>query len=190
NEGFRSASQVQYVAKAGNYRDHGLSYRGELRVLRVIMGYDYLWNNIRVLGGAYGCGASFLKTGNCFMMTYRDPHLKNSIRVFDEAADYIRDFKASERDMTKFIIGTISDIDTPLTPKAEGLRSLTAYMNNIDFEDVQRERDEILSCTQEKIRELAPYLEALTKDDTLAVVGSEAKIDANRDLFGKVDNLF
>lgn len=190
NEGFRSASQVQYVAKAGNYRNHGLSYRGELRVLRVIMGYDYLWNNIRVLGGAYGCGASFLKTGNCYMMTYRDPHLKNSIRVFDEAAGYIREFKASERDMTKFIIGTISDIDTPLTPKAEGLRSLTAYMNNIDFEDVQRERDEILSCTQEKIRELAPYLEAVTKDDTLAVVGSEAKIDANRDLFGKVDNLF
>ena len=190
NEGFRTASQVQYVAKAGNFKDKGLPYRGELRVLRVIMGYDYLWNNIRVLGGAYGCGAGFLRNGDVYMSTYRDPHLKNSVRVFEEAAGYIRNFKVSKRDMTKFVIGTISDIDTPLTPKTEGVRSLSAYMSGIDSEDVQRERDAILSCNQARIRELAPYIEAMSEAGTLAVVGAEAKLDANRELFGKVDNLF
>lgn len=189
NEGFRTASQVQFVSRAGSYKKKGLPYRGELRVLRVIMGYDYLWNNIRVLGGAYGCGASFTRAGYAFFSTYRDPHLRNSIRVFEKAADYIRKFDVSDRDMTKFIIGTISDIDTPLTPKAEGHRSLSAYMSGLTFEDVQRERDEILSCDTSKIRQLADYIDAVISDDALVVVGSESKIDKNRDLFGKVDNL-
>ncbi|MBO5551001.1 MAG: insulinase family protein, partial [Lachnospiraceae bacterium] len=189
NEGFRTASQVQFVSKAGNFRAHGLPYRGELKVLRVIMGYDYLWNNIRVLGGAYGCGATFTRTGVAYFSTYRDPHIKNSIRVFEDAADYIRRFDVSGRDMTKFIIGTVSDLDTPMTPKTEGQRSLMGYMSGISFEDVQKERDEVLACSVSKIRELAPYIDAVIRDDTLVVVGSESKIDENRDIFGKVDNL-
>ena len=189
NEGFRTASQVQFVAKAGSFTKHGLPYRGELKVLRVIMGYDYLWNNIRVLGGAYGCSSNFLRTGDGFFSTYRDPHLKNSVEVFKRAADYIRKFDPSDRDMTKFIIGTISGLDTPLTPMAEGLRSLSAYMTGLTFEDIQRERDEVLSCSKTKIRQLADYIDAVISDDTLVVVGSESKIDQNREIFGKVDNL-
>ncbi|MCR5774053.1 MAG: insulinase family protein [Lachnospiraceae bacterium] len=189
NEGFRTASQVQFVAKAGNFRTHGLPYRGELRVLRVILGYDYLWNNIRVMGGAYGCGAAFRRTGHAYFSTYRDPHLRNSIKVFENAADHIRNFEVSDRDMVKFIIGTISDIDTPLTPKTEGMRSLSAYMQGISFEDIQKERDEILACNKDSIRALAAYLDAIIEDNTLVVVGSESKIDENRELFGKVDNL-
>lgn len=189
NEGFRTASQVQFVAKAGSFRKHGLPYRGELRVLRVIMGYDYLWNNIRVLGGAYGCGASFMRTGNAFFSTYRDPHIRNSVNVFKKAADYVRNFDASDRDMTKFVIGTISDLDTPLTPRTEGHRSLAAFMDGLTFEDIQKERDEVLACNKKKIRQLASYIDAVISDDTLVVVGSESKIDKNREIFGKVDNL-
>ncbi len=189
NEGYRTASQVQFVAKAGSFKKHGLPYRGELKVLRVIMGYDYLWNNIRVLGGAYGCGSAFMRNGVAYFSTYRDPHLKNSISVFSKASDYIRKFDASDRDMTKFIIGTISDMDTPLTPKAEGVRSLGAYMMGLTFEDVQKERDDVLSCSKTKIRKLADYIDAVISDEILVVVGSESKIDLNRDIFGKVDNL-
>ncbi len=189
NEGFRSAGQVQYVAKAGNFIEKGLYYRGELRVLRVILGYDYLWNNVRVLGGAYGCMSSFARNGNMFLVSYRDPHLKNTLKIFDEAAGYIKSFKVSKRDMTKFIIGTISDLDTPLNPRAEGARSLGAYMARITFGEVQAERDAILSCTPEKIRELAPYLELTMKDEALCIVGAEEKIDGNASLFGEVRDL-
>ena len=189
NEGFRTASQVQYVAKAGNYAKRGLPYRGELKVLRTILGYDYLWNNIRVLGGAYGCSASFIRTGFAFFSTYRDPHLKNSIAVFERAADYVRKFDVSKRDMTKFVIGTISDLDTPMPPSAEGRFSLGAYMSGVSFEDIQKERDEILACDVKKIRELAAYIDAVCDDDTLVALGAESKIDENRDIFRKVDNL-
>ncbi len=189
NEGFRTASQVQFVARAGNFRSHGLPYRGELKVLRVILGYDYLWNNIRVLGGAYGCGAAFRFTGISVFSSFRDPHLVNTLKVFEQAAEYVRNFNVSKRDMTKFIIGTISDLDTPLTPLAEGLRNLGAYMSGTDFERVQKERDEILSCNVKKIRELADYIDAVMDDKAMVVVGSETKIDKNRDIFRKVENL-
>ncbi|MBO6111537.1 MAG: insulinase family protein [Lachnospiraceae bacterium] len=189
NEGLRCASQVQYVAKAGSFADAGLKYRGELKVLKVIMGYDYLWNNVRVLGGAYGCMSMYSRAGNACMVSYRDPHLKETIDIFEKAADYIKNFSVSKRDMTKFIIGAISDEDTPLNPKAEGMRSLTAYMSGLEFEDVQRDRDEILSCTPQKVRELAPYLESAMKKDILCVVGSETKIDENKKLFKEVRNL-
>ncbi len=189
NEGFRSPGQVQYVAKAGNFLDKGLPYRGELKVLKVILGYDYLWNNVRVLGGAYGCMSGFARNGNIFIVSYRDPNLKKTMDVFDGAAKFVKGFKVTKRDMTKFIIGTISDIDTPLTPRAEGLRSLMAYMSRISFEDVQKERDAVLACDPEKIRELAPYLELTMKDDVFCVVGSEEKIDENTSLFKEVRNL-
>ncbi len=189
NEGLRSAGQVQYVAKAGNFIKEGLPYRGELNVLKVIMGYDYLWNNVRVLGGAYGCMSMFARGGNVYLVSYRDPHLKETLSVFDKASEFVKSFKVSKRDMTKFIIGAISDKDTPLTPKAEGLRSLAAYMGRISFEDIQKERDEILSCSQEKIRQLAPYLEKTMSRDVLCVVGAENVIDENKKLFKETRNL-
>ncbi|MBQ7464424.1 MAG: insulinase family protein, partial [Lachnospiraceae bacterium] len=139
--------------------------------------------------GAYGCMSSFARNGNMFLVSYRDPHLKNTLKIFDEAAGYIKSFKVSKRDMTKFIIGTISDIDTPLNPRAEGARSLGAYMARITFDEVQAERDAILSCTPEKIRELAPYLELTMKDEALCIVGAEEKIDGNASLFGEVRDL-
>ncbi len=189
NEGLRSAGQVQYVAKAGNFIKEGLPFRGELNVLKVILGYDYLWNNVRVMGGAYGCMSMFSRAGNAYLVSYRDPHLKETVDVFDKAAGYVADFKVDKRDMTKFIIGAISDKDTPLTPKAEGLRSLGAYMGRLSFEDVQRERDEILSCDEKKIRQLAPYLERTMKKNVLCVVGAENVIDDNKKLFKETRNL-
>ncbi|MBO4375184.1 MAG: insulinase family protein [Lachnospiraceae bacterium] len=189
NEGFRSPGQVQYVAKAGNFSDKGLPYRGELRVLKVIMGYDYLWNNVRVLGGAYGCMSSFARNGNMFLVSYRDPHLKNTMKVFDEAAGFIRNFKVNKREMSKYIIGTMAGFEIPLTPVAEGARSFGAYMTGLSYSDIQKERDEVLSCTPKKIRELAPYVELTMKDNVFCVVGSEEKIDENASLFKEVRNL-
>src|SRR5699024_6902578 len=77
NEGFQTSSKVQYVAMAGNFIDAGAEYHGALQILKVIMGYEYLWQNIRVKGGAYGCMSSFNKLGEGYFVSYRDPHLKN-----------------------------------------------------------------------------------------------------------------
>lgn len=189
NEGFKTASQVQYVAVAGNYRNVGLPYTGALKVLKVIMGYDYLWNNIRVKGGAYGCMNSFSRTGDSYFVSYRDPNLEKTIDVYQGAVDYLKSFRAEERDMTKYIIGTISDMDTPMNPKAKGIRSLAAYLGRYTYEAEQKEREEVLSVTEDIIRSLSEYAEAVLSQDYLCVLGSEEKIKEQEKLFMTVENL-
>ncbi|MCD7882178.1 MAG: insulinase family protein [Lachnospiraceae bacterium] len=189
NEGFTTPGQVQYVARAGNFCRAGLPYTGTLKILTVLMSYEYLWVNIRVKGGAYGCMCAFTRRGDSYLVSYRDPHLRATNEVFEGIPEYLRGFDADEREMTKYIIGTISDLDTPLTPAMKGSRSLNAYFCGVTEEDVQRERDEILSATPEQIRALAPVVQAVLDDHAFCVVGNEEKIKEAEDLFGSVKPL-
>ncbi len=189
NEGFMTAGQVQYVCRAGNFLRKGLPYRGTLRVLQVMMGYEYLWTNIRVKGGAYGCMCGFGRTGECFFVSYRDPNLGQTIDVYRGAADFIGAYDADERTLTQYIIGTFSNLDMPLTASAKGRRSRDAYMRGITLDMIQRERDEVIDVTAEDIRGLAAYIRAFMEDDFLCVVGSEQKIKAEADQFMNLENL-
>ena len=186
NEGFMTTSQVQYVARTGNFRRAGYQYTGVLRILKVLMSYDYLWTNIRVKGGAYGCMSAFGRSGDSYFVSYRDPNLRRTNEVYEGVPQYLEQFEADEREMTKYIIGTISEIDTPLTPAAKGRRSLSAYITGLTLEEVQRDRDEILEATQEKIRALAPLVRAVLDEHAFCVIGNEEKIREDQDLFGTV----
>ncbi len=176
NEGFLTSSQVQYVCRAGNFEKKGLPYTGALRVLRVMMGYDYLWNNVRVKGGAYGCMSSFGKTGESYFVSYRDPNLEKTIAVYEAAADYVKNWQGDEEELTQYIIGAIGELDTPKTPQDKGLFSLSGYMTGLSEEKLQQERDEILTVDAEKIHALAEYISAFMSDDCLCVLGEEEKI--------------
>lgn len=190
NEGLKTSSQVQYVCRAGNFRSGGLEYTGALKVLKVLMGYEYLWNNVRVKGGAYGCMSSFTRIGDSYFVSYRDPNLDKTNQVYVGAPDFIRSFRADERTLTKFIIGAVSDLDMPLTPAAKGSRSLSAYLSGLSEEDVQKERDEVLSVTEGKIRELAEYVRVMLDADCICVVGNEDRIEQSKALFMTTENLF
>lgn len=189
NEGFTDASQIQYVARGGNFRDHGFSYRGSLKILKLIMSYEYLWINIRVKGGAYGCMSSFLRTGESYFVSYRDPNLGKTIDIYEHIPDYLRSFTADERDMTKYVIGTFGSLDTPMNPEAKGSRSMSAYLQELPFEQIQRERDEILHATPEDIRNLADLIASVLEDDSLCVIGNENAIRAESGLFDSVQTL-
>ncbi|HBA48028.1 MAG TPA: peptidase M16 [Lachnospiraceae bacterium] len=190
NEGFMTPGQVQYVCRAGNFLKKGLPYRGALKVLSVMMGYEYLWTNIRVKGGAYGCMCGFGRTGDCYFVSYRDPNLGQTIQVYENAADFIENYDASERTMTQYIIGTFSQLDMPLTAAGKGRRSREAYLRGITLDMIQKERDEVMDATPEDIRSLGAYIRAFMEDDCLCVVGSEQKIKAEADKFMKIENLF
>lgn len=190
NEGFKTSGQVQYVARTGNFMKAGFEYTGALEVLKVILSYEYLWTNIRVKGGAYGCMCGFSSiSGNGYFTSYRDPNLKETNEIYEKTADYIRSFTADERDMTKYIIGTISGIDTPRTPRMKGDASMGAYITGLTEADVQKQRDEILHVTKEDIRKLSDIVKAIMDCGNLCVIGSESKIEQNRDLFLEVKNL-
>lgn len=183
NEGFKTASKVQYVARCGNFIDGGEQYTGALQILKVILSYDYLWQNIRVKGGAYGCMSSFNRIGEGYFVSYRDPNLKRTLEVYDGVAEYLRNFTVNERDMTKYIIGTMSGIDHPMTPSAKGDRSMNLYMNKVSEAMIREERNQILDAEQEDIRKLAKIVEAMMAAGQLCVIGSEEKIQEEKDLF-------
>ena len=189
NEAFMTAGQVQYVAKAGNFLNKGLPYTGALRMLKVIMGYDYLWNQVRVKGGAYGCMSGFSKNGDSYFVSYRDPNLAKTLEVYSGAVEFLRNFTGDERVMTQYLIGAVSDLDTPLTPQSKGLRSLSAYMTKQTEDDFQKERDELLAADEETIRGLAKYVESVLEDDCICVVGAAAKVKECKELFYNVENL-
>jgi len=188
NVAVKTGGQVQYVALAGNYLNKG-KYTGALRVLKTILSYDYLWNYVRVKGGAYGAMCSFLRNGNSYLVSYRDPNLRETVEIFEHVADYVKDFSVDERDMTKYVLGTISMIDTPLTPSAKGTRSFNCYMTNLTQERLQRERDAIIDAQVEDIRALAGLMQGIQDDNVICVVGNENKIEDNKQLFNKMFNL-
>ncbi|MDE6845968.1 MAG: insulinase family protein [Lachnospiraceae bacterium] len=190
NEGFMTSAQIQYVCRAGNYETKGLPYNGALKVLRVLLGYDYLWTQVRVKGGAYGCMCSFGRSGESYFVSYRDPNLKNTIDVYENAADYIAHFEADERTMTQYIIGAVSEMDIPMTPAMKGTYSLTGYMTHYPYEKVQQNRDELLAADADTIRGLAEYIRAFMDEDCLCVVGNEENIKENSGMFERTDYLF
>ena len=189
NEGLKTSAQVDYVARCGNFRDQGLEYTGALKILQVILSYDYLWLNIRVKGGAYGCMSGFGRSGEGYLVSYRDPNLKETNEIYEGIPEYLEQFDPDERDMTKYVIGTISNLDTPQTPSIKGSRGLSAYLSGVTEEMQQKERDQILSATKEDIRALAKQVRAVLDTGSFCVVGNEEKIEANRAMFGEVGSL-
>lgn len=188
-EAFIDASQIQYVAKTGDFICEGYEYTGALRLLRIILSYDYLWINVRVKGGAYGCMNTFLRSGESYFVSYRDPNLSDTLDVYDRIPEYIKSFSPDERDMTKYIIGTFSALDTPMNPEAKGSRSLSAYLEGITYEQIQKERNEILNAQPENIRRLADLVEAVLKKDSICVIGNENMIKESAGLFENVEKL-
>ena len=189
-EGFTSSSQVNFVCYAGNFSEKGLEYTGALKVLKTIMGYEYLWNEVRVKGGAYGCMSAFGRNGDCYFVSYRDPNVKKTMNTFKNAANFVRNFEADEKRMTKFIIGTLSDMDIPLTPRTAGERSKIAYLSELTEEILQKERDEVLNCSEKDVKNLANYIDVFIGDESLVVIGNEEAVKKEEDSFDIVKSLF
>ena len=189
NEGFTDASAIQYVSRSGDFAKHGYKYTGALQILKMILSYDYMWINIRVKGGAYGCMSSFTRGGETYFTSYRDPNLRKTNEIYDKIPEYLRGFEADEHEMTKYIIGTLGGLDTPLYPEGKGNRSMSAYLRKLTEEDIQKERNEILGATQEDIRALADMIEAVLSDGNFCVIGNEKNIRSEEEMFMGIRSL-
>ncbi|MDP4178841.1 MAG: insulinase family protein [Bacillota bacterium] len=189
NEGLLTSAKIQYNAKAGNFKKFGYSYSGSMNVLKLIMNYDYLWNKLRVQGGAYGAFNSFARNGNMYFASYRDPNLAESIDAYNKAYEYIKSFNASDREMAKYIIGTISGLDSPLTPSMKGELGDELYIRHIPDEEIQLERDEVLNTTPEAIQKLADLVRDTMNQNYICVLGGEEKVNENASLFKNLINV-
>ena len=190
NEGFITSGQVQYVSRCGNYKDDQSEFfDGSMQVLSNIMSSEYLWNNIRVLGGAYGCNCSVTRSGDVMFSSYRDPNLKRTSDVYLNAPEYIAQFDASEREMRKYIIGTISNMDTPLSAADRSGREFTQYMSGTSYEMLKREREDVLKTDVAKIRSLAPKFKKALEKNHICVVGGKSAITSDEELFNEIKEI-
>lgn len=188
-EAYTTPAEIQYVALGGSFRDIPDANQGVLKVVSHLLNYDYLWNEVRVKGGAYGVGCRFNREGDGYFTSYRDPNLSSTLEVYREAVEYLRNYDADEREITKTIIGTMSSIDTPLTPSMKGKRSLNAYIKGIAFEELQKERDAVLACSLEDIRKAADVIEKVVSKDNICVIGNEKHIKDEAELFDNISVL-
>ena len=189
NEAFLTSGKVQYVAKGGNFKSHGFAYTGALRVMETILRYEYLWKKIRVLGGAYGAFTQFLRDGTAILCSYRDPNLSETIKAYEELPAYLENLTLSDREMTKYVIGTMAADEIQLTPFMKGERAMVHYLSGNTRESRMKIRDEIINCQVEDIRRLAPLVDSVMKDPYICVMGSEDKIQKDKDLFDAVRSL-
>ncbi len=189
NEGIVTAGKVQYVAQGGNFKDHGFKYVGAMGVLETILRYEYLWTRIRVQGGAYGAFANFYNNGNMVLCSYRDPNLTETLNVYKELADFLRKFEISDREMRKYIIGTMSNLDIPMTPALRGPRAMGLYFGENNEGAAEKFREAVIVTRPEDIRALADVVEAVMGDAHISVMGNEQKIKNASSVLGQVNTL-
>lgn len=189
NEAFATTGKVQYVIAGGDFRSLGFEYTGALKVLQTILGYEYLWTKIRVQGGAYGAGVNFNVNGSCLFNTYRDPKLAESLEVFKGIPNYLKTLNLSERELAKYVIGTISSMDKPLTASLKFERAVISYKKGISTEDRQKTRDEILNVSLIALRKLADLVEGVLNTNLHCVFGGKTIIEKNKTIFNEIIDL-
>lgn len=183
NEGILSSSNVQYVSKGYNLKELGYEYNGSMSVLSTILSRDYLHNKIRAQGGAYGAGISFNLKGDVSTFSYRDPNLLETLKVYDELGKYLKDLDISKEDLTNYIIGTMNKLDPPLTSAQKGQIGLSRFITHLDYDQVKKQMDEVLSTSEKDIKAYHVLLEEIMKQDYLCVFGNESKIKQNKEVF-------
>jgi Zn-dependent M16 (insulinase) family peptidase len=183
NEAIVVPTQVNYVGKAANlYEDAGYKLKGSSYVINKHLGTTYIWDRVRVSGGAYGGFTDFdTHSGMYTYLSYRDPNLLKTVDVYDGTVDFLRNVDLDQDALTKAIIGTIGDVDGYMLPDAKGYTAFMRHLLNIGDEERQQRRDEILGTTVKDFREFADVLECVKGDKgrVVAVTSSERAKDVN-----------
>lgn len=182
---------IQYVCKTVNAFDLGVStYSGDQYVLANLISLSYIWNQIRIIGGAYGGEFTFTQNGIMTFYSYRDPNIVETLNAFNGVSKFLKEVDLSERELRKNIIGVIGEyekIQNPLNLQMMMNRSTTNYLSKIPYGDLQKLRDEILSTTIEQIKSMTNLFDKVAEVQNYSVAGPHKKISEHRDLFDVVD---
>ena len=185
---FTSTGGVLYNITSFDYQKYGMNFHGKYQVLKTIINLEYLWNQIRVQGGAYGCGCKFMRSGFSYFYSYRDPNLTETYHIYQKLCKEVQNFKADTREMTKYILGTINGLDQPKTNMDQLNEAISRFYKNITDEDLMQERLEILHTTDEDIRSCKNLLECIDCEN-ICSIGNEQKIKTSADTFTKIEPL-
>ncbi len=186
NEGILSASMVQYVSQAYDYEKLGFPYSGKLLAVQNFLSSGYLWNNIRVQGGAYGALLMIRDDGVLNLLSYRDPNLKETLSVYRGIGTYLRTADFTKGDVENNVISAVADLDRPLPPFVAGEIAFKQHIAGMTQEEKQRERDELLAAGVADFRAAGDLFDAVVDQNCICVFGNADKLKANAGLFGSL----
>ena len=189
NEGLYTTSNVVYVSKGYNLEDLGLKYRGDLTVLANILNSSYLHNEIRAKGGAYGGGITIGRSGDMATYSYRDPNLKNTVKVYDSIGSFVENVRMSDEDLKNFIIGSMNSFDPLLSPEQVGDINLSRFITGLKVEDLEKSKKEALETNLEKLNSYGKIFDEAMKKNYLTAFGSENIIRDGEDLFKEIKSI-
>ncbi|CAI0556980.1 unnamed protein product [Linum tenue] len=179
NEAIVIPSQVNYVGKAANIYEAGYQLHGSVYVISNHISNTWLWDRVRLMGGAYGGMSHFNPySGVCYFLSWRDPNLLNTLDIYDATGDFLRDLELDNDTLTKSIIGTIGNVDSYQLPDAKGYNSMLRYLRGVTEEERQQRREEILSTSLKNFREFADAIDAVKHKGVSVAVASAGHIDA------------
>jgi hypothetical protein len=178
-----TASKVQYVIQGFDFRKLGFTWNGKWNVLNQVVSTDWLQTQVRVIGGAYGGFSTISKNGTIYLASYRDPNLKETLDNYKGTIDYLAKFEADSTDMTRYIIGTISNLDYPLTPSEKGEQAFRWHFEKVTPEEIQADRDAVLQTNAEDIRTMKEAVAKILDQQVYCVYGNDEKIKTNKTLF-------
>lgn len=177
-EGLAIAAQVNYVGKAANLYDLGYKFHGSALVISRYLKTTWLWEKVRVEGGAYGAFCLFDRlSGILSFVSYRDPNLEKTLEVFDQTASFLEKRALDEKELTRAIVGTIGDLDAPMLPDAKGFASMLRHLTGDTDEVRQRMREQVLETTPDDFRVFSRALNELKEKGIVKVMGSPAAIE-------------
>lgn len=189
NEGIMTPGKVQYVAAGGDFRKFGHSFTGSMKVLETVLRYEYLWTKIRIQGGAYGASAVFDRNGSMYFASYRDPKLAETLEAYRGLPDWLEKLNLPERELTKYVIGTISAADVPLTNSMRLSQTALAHIKGVTQAMRQQTRDEVLNLTNDDLKQLGKVVRDVLSDNYLCVVGGSGAIEANKAVFTEIKHV-
>lgn len=186
---FTANTEVLYNVFAADFAKYGYTYNGKMQVLKTILSLEYLWNEVRVKGGAYGSGCNFQQNGLCYFYSYRDPNIINTYKIYSDLWEKLRNFDVSDREMTKYVLGTINRLDQPKTNMDKLNDAINKEYRGLeqDFEVI--ERNQIIQTTQKDISNFAELLQQIVKTKNYCTIGNESKIEINKEFFDSVQRL-
>jgi len=174
NEGFVVPTPVNYVVKGGEMFSLGEEIPGSTEVVVRLISQSYMWDKVRVMGGAYGGGCSLSHHSGTFLCySYRDPNLEGTLKVFDSVASYLEHLAVDDKEIEQLIIGAVGDLDKPMTPASKGYSSMAKWLMNDTLEIRQKRRDEMLATNAASFVAFAKRMRAFTETARSSIFGSK-----------------
>lgn len=188
-EAYITAQDVNYVGLAANSKDI-LPFNGSTNVLTNAIRFDYLWNEIRVKGGAYGSLYLHQRKGQTAFASYRDPNIRETLAVYRDLPEYLENIDLTEEELTKYIIGSISPLEQPKSARSKGVTALSRLKNDLSAQEIKELKEEILATEVKDLTKLASNFEDLLKQDAVVVIGNKVQIEKEKELFDEIHTLY